>query len=116
MKRDSVKTAVGLVIIGGIVATFLYGNAQRQSQLRQDQAIKTQQAKEAAASPSASASVKPTTAPAPAVIDGGQVGPTVIPDTGATENGLFGLTAIALAGILWRESKTRVRQSVRVRN
>ena len=119
MKRDSVKTAVGLVIIGGIVvATFLYGNAQRQSQLRQDQAIKTQQAKEAAASPSvsASASVKPTSAPAPAVIDGGQVGPTVIPDTGATENGLFGLTAIALAGILWRESKTRVRQSVRVRN
>jgi cytoskeletal protein RodZ len=38
MSRDTVKTLAGLVIIGVIVvATFLYGNAQRQSQLKKQQ-------------------------------------------------------------------------------
>ena len=46
MKRDTVKTLAGLVIIGGIVvATFLYGNSQRQAQLSHDQQVKQQQAK-----------------------------------------------------------------------
>jgi len=44
MKRDTIKTIAGLVIIGGIVvATFLYGNAQRQAQLAHDQDVKKQQ-------------------------------------------------------------------------
>jgi cobalamin biosynthesis Mg chelatase CobN len=44
MKRDTVKTLAGLLIIGIIVvATFLYGNAQRQSQLRRDEDAKKQQ-------------------------------------------------------------------------
>lgn len=38
MSRDTVKTLAGLLIIGIIVvATFLYGNAQRQSQLKKQQ-------------------------------------------------------------------------------
>ena len=44
MKRDTVKTLAGLIIIGGIVvATFLYGNSQRQAQLAHDQDVKKQQ-------------------------------------------------------------------------
>ncbi len=43
MNGDTVKTFVGLVIIGGIVvATFMYGNSQRQSQLKHDQDVKKQ--------------------------------------------------------------------------
>jgi cytoskeletal protein RodZ len=66
MKRDTLKTFAGLLIIGVIVvATFLYGNAQRQSQLKHDQDVKKQQQATAAdakkASPSASAA--PTTKP-----------------------------------------------------
>ncbi len=59
MKRDTVKTIAGLIIIGGIVvATFLYGNSQRQAQLAHDQQVKQQQtakipAKSSAAQPSA---------------------------------------------------------------
>lgn len=54
MNRDTVKTLAGLVIIAVIVvATFLYGNAQRQNQLKHDANVSKQQA---AASPSASAS------------------------------------------------------------
>jgi hypothetical protein len=46
MKRDTVKTLAGLAIIGGIVvATFLYGNSQRQAQLSHDQQVKQQEAK-----------------------------------------------------------------------
>jgi cobalamin biosynthesis Mg chelatase CobN len=45
MKRDTVKTLVGLIIIGLIVvATFVYGSAQRQAQLKHDQEVKKQQA------------------------------------------------------------------------
>src|SRR5258708_4814973 len=44
MKRDTVKTLAGLLVIAVIVvATFMYGNAQRQSQLKHDQDVKRQQ-------------------------------------------------------------------------
>src|SRR4029078_2296942 len=86
MKRDTVKTLIGLLIIGIIVvATFLYGNAQRQAQLRHDQDVKKQQ--EAAAgnqtaktTPEASKSTAspvsntaPVKTPASNSIQGGQV-------------------------------------------
>jgi hypothetical protein len=122
MKRDSIKTAVGLVIIAGIVvATFLYGNTQRQAQIRHDQDVKNQQAKATAASPSASASasasVKPSATPAAklAVADGAASSPTVIPDTGPTENGLIGLAAMVIATVLWRNSRVRALTAVSVR-
>ncbi len=116
MKRDSVKTAVGLFIIAGIVvATFLYGNSQRQAQLRHDQDVKNQQAKATAVSPSASASIKPTATPIPVIVDGATTSPTAIPDTGPSESGLIGLAAITLAAVLWRGSKARVLRAVRIR-
>ena len=44
VNRDGVKTVIGLLIIGLIiVATFLYGNHQRQAQLRHDEDLKRQQ-------------------------------------------------------------------------
>ena len=63
MKRDTIKTIAGLVIIGGIVvAKFLYGNAQRQAQLAHDQDVKKQQeAKAQEQAKVASPSVAPAT-------------------------------------------------------
>lgn len=73
MNRDTVKTLAGLVIIGVIVvATFLYGNAQRQNQLKHDANVKQQQANANAAGGKAlpSGNVAPaasgTAAPSPA--------------------------------------------------
>jgi cytoskeletal protein RodZ len=75
MKRDTLKTLAGLVVIAVIVvATFLYGNAQRQAQLRRDQDLKKQQAANqtppsnsatptASGSPAASSSPANNTAP-----------------------------------------------------
>lgn len=62
MKSDTIKTVIGLIVIGGIVvATFLYGNAQRQAQLSHDQDVKKQQeAKATPASPEASPSATAT--------------------------------------------------------
>jgi cytoskeletal protein RodZ len=55
MTRDAVKTVIGLCVIAAIVvATFLYGNAQRRSQLKHDQVVKQQQDK-------ATVSAAPTT-------------------------------------------------------
>jgi hypothetical protein len=124
MKRDSIKTAVGLAVIAGIVvATFLYGNTQRQAQLRHDQDLKNQLAKAAAATPtpthlaSTPAPTKPAATPIAklAATDGATASNTVIPDTGPSANDLIGLAAITLAGVLWRGSNARVRQAVRVR-
>ena len=64
--RDTVKTLVGLVIIAVIVvATFLYGNSQRQAQLKHDQQIKNAQAKSTDSQLLAKASPAATTTPAP---------------------------------------------------
>lgn len=44
MNRDVVTTVGGLILVGiVVVATFLYGNQQRQTQLRHDQAVQRQQ-------------------------------------------------------------------------
>jgi LPXTG-motif cell wall-anchored protein len=49
VKRDTVKTLAGLLVIAVIVvATFMYGNAQRQSQLKHDKQVKAQQDAKAA--------------------------------------------------------------------
>jgi len=66
MKRDTVKTLAGLVVIAAIVvATFAYGNAQRQKQIKHDQDVKAQQASKATALPSASSTAKPSGSAAP---------------------------------------------------
>jgi hypothetical protein len=66
MQRDMLKTIAGMVIIGLIVvATFLYGNKQRQDQVRKDEAAKVAQQTPAPA-PVAATAPAPTPAPAPA--------------------------------------------------
>lgn len=82
MTRDTVKTLAGLIIIGGIVvATFLYGNAQRQAQLSHDQEVKKQQeAKVAAATTSPTASVQ-----APAAAKANNTAPVTSPASNAIQ-------------------------------
>jgi LPXTG-motif cell wall-anchored protein len=98
MKRDTLKTLAGLLIIGVIVvATFMYGNAQRQAQIKRDQAAKKQQEAKAnnagKALPSASASpaAQPTTGGTAAVKSPSsntvQGGTQVTAAPKATENG-----------------------------
>lgn len=141
MKRDTLKTIFGLVIIGLIVVvTFLYGNAQRQAQLRHDQDVKRQQqtqAKTPAVQPTATAtsqpktaaptatpaaptatpaapSTKPPVAPtaAPAA---GATNTTKIPDTGASENALIPITLLGLAVYGLRRSRRALALAVRSR-
>ncbi len=77
MNRDTVKTLIGLVIIGGIVvATFMYGNSQRQAQLKHDQDVKKQQT---AASPSTDASATPVATTPASTATPATPKPTVVP-------------------------------------
>lgn len=67
MNRDGIKTVIGLLVIGLIiVATFLYGNHQRQAQLQHDQDIKRQNQDVAQMTPTASTKPSPGTSSAPA--------------------------------------------------
>jgi LPXTG-motif cell wall-anchored protein len=90
MKRDTVKTLAGLLVIGVIVvATFLYGNAQRRSQLKHDQDVKRQQDAKSAeqarkAQPSASAQATGTP------LAGGQQANNTAPVKSPTSNDLQG--------------------------
>lgn len=100
MKRDTVKTIIGLVIIAAIVAaTFWYGNAQRQAQLRRDSDAKKQQTLEATASPAVSAPAQtattggtgantaPVNTPSSNSIQGGATPNKTIPATTGNSNG-----------------------------
>lgn len=92
MKRDTVKTMAGLIIIVGIVvATFMYGNAQRQKQLAHDQQVKQQQETTAqqqakSVSPSTAATSTATASNAPASNKGATVAPKVTTAPKVTAN------------------------------
>jgi predicted lipid-binding transport protein (Tim44 family) len=113
MKRDTLKTIAGLIIIGLIVVvTFLYGNAQRQSQNRKDQAAKQAQQQKAstqAAQPQAQPKVAaaPATPAAPAT--------TSVPDTGAGETALIPVTLLVLGLIYLRRSRRALAIAIRQR-
>jgi cytoskeletal protein RodZ len=92
--RDTVKTLAGLVIIAVIVvATFLYGNAQRQAQLKHDQQIKDQQAKTttvqllAKASPDASAKPTSSSAATPSASSATNTAPVETPQSNSLQGG-----------------------------
>jgi hypothetical protein len=77
MSRDLVKTVVGLVLIGLImVATFLYGNKQRQDQLRSDQEAKQAQTR-SSSTPQISSPASTSTDQAPSGGTAAVVKPTV---------------------------------------
>jgi hypothetical protein len=145
MKRDTIKTIAGLVIIGGIVvATFLYGNAQRQTQLAHDQDVKKQQDAKAqeqakAASPSvapatgtASSNTAPVKSPASNTIQGSTAAtgtvagaaattPTAggtaapLPETGPGMVGMLGLSSIGVMALAVRRSRRAMLVAARAR-
>lgn len=130
MNRDGVKTIIGLLVIGLIiVATFLYGNHQRQAQLRHDQDVKkqsgvTQATPQATPTTNKSASSQ-ASVPSPSAnplqgqgstsststVKSPQTGGTAIvtpattPKTGAGEMAPIALVGLALAGIYYRRSR-----------
>ena len=130
MNRDGVKTVIGLLVIGLIiVATFLYGNNQRQAQLRHDQDLKRLQSvsqtspqttPKAAPTPSKSTALQPGV-PAPtsnpiqgrgnAVTTAPQTGGTVAagssstPKTGPDAIAPIALLALIGAGVYYRRSR-----------
>lgn len=120
MKRDSVKTAAGLAIIVLIVvATFLYGNAQRQSQLRHDQQVKAQQqaAAERAARQNATSQPKPAPSTAPSANGSQQPAPSAaIPDTGASQDALIPVALIGTLLIGLYRSRRALSVAIRTRN
>ncbi len=133
MKRDTVKTIAGLIIIVGIVvATFMYGNAQRQKQLAEDQKAKQQQEATAqqqaksvspSASPKATATPKPnaTAAPKGAGVVAGTTTPVTggtgasLPDTGPETIGMVGLSAIGVMALAVRRSRRAMLAAARTR-
>jgi len=131
MKRDTLKTIIGLAIIGLIVVvTFLYGNAQRQAQLRHDQDVKRQQqaqtkttaqpstsaAQPKTAAPAAPAATpKPTATPAPAAPSASATNSANIPDTGAGETAIIPVTLLGFAIYGLRRSRRALARAVRSR-
>lgn len=125
MKRDTIKTVAGLIIIVGIVvATFLYGNSQRQAQLAHDQKVKQEQeAKAQQQAKAVSPSVSPTKSPAAATgttttttggsgtVAGTSTVPATggtgaaLPDTGPESIGMVGLSAIGVMLLAVRRSR-----------
>jgi lysozyme family protein len=129
VNRDGLKTIIGLLVIGLIiVATFLYGNHQRQAQLRHDEDLKRQQQKvtqttpQATKSPAASTSPQasvPSSTPNPIqgqgkVTAAPQTGGTAMtetnttPRTGAGEMAPIALLALIASGVYYRRSRREV--------
>ncbi len=137
LTRDALKTAIGLVLIVGIVgATFWYGNAQRQTQLRKaanTQATPTPTVSSApvvAGSNNGDTNTAPVKSPSSNVIQGGGVSITptptqkstptsvpttggsndTLPDTGAPISGVIGGVAILASAIWYRRSVVQLRR------
>ncbi len=99
LNRDFLKTLGGILIIGAIVvATFLYGNQQRQDQIRKEQQAK-EQADQKVGKPAASNKTKsqPSSSKVQASgsVGGGSL-PTSTPQTGSTNVWLLVIPAAAV--------------------
>lgn len=141
MKRDTLKTILGLVIIGAIVvATFMYGNAQRTAQLNKDKDTKKQAtpvttvtpiptAVQTAATGGSGTNTAPVKSPSsnslqggatPVAAHSGQVaGASTVPDTGGSGNSLpdtgapeMGLVGLAAIIVAYLMLKRSQRQVV----
>jgi hypothetical protein len=89
--RDTVKTLAGLVIIAIIVvATFLYGNSQRQAQLKHDQQVKQQQQATANGGQTSASRSSATTAPSTAPTASSQPVTNTAPVQSPTSNSVQG--------------------------
>lgn len=114
-----VKTVGAIVVIGIIVvATFLYGNQQRQLQVRRDQDVRRQQEQKAAENKPAVTSVDPATksvAPTPVPGVGGGMIPSTTPATGGELGYLLPATLILGLVQAYRQSRTSLRRAFSVR-
>lgn len=116
MNRDLLKTAGGIIIIGAIiVATFLYGNQQRQEQVRRDQEVEQQQdqANEGevdvvAEGDQDAATGQPDSLSAPGGVGGGQL-PATTPQAGGEVAYLLPLGALGALGLALRRSRQQLR-------
>ena len=109
MNKDLLRTIGGILVIGGIVvATFLYGNQQRQEQVRQDQA-QTQTEEQAAPEEPAKPKVvsQQPTPGAPAA--NGQTQPVTTPETGSELAVAFPLGLLIMFGRWHRSSQLALR-------
>lgn len=138
MTRDTLKTVIGLLLIVGIVgATFWYGNAQRQTQLRkaantQATPTPTISSNPVAANNNGGSNTAPVKSPTSNLIQGGGASTTpaptqspanqtsvpttggsnaTLPDTGAPVSGIIGLVAMLGAAVWYRRSVVQLRQS-----
>jgi hypothetical protein len=118
--RDLLRTVGGILVIGLIVVgTFLYGNQQRQDQIRKEQDLKKQQeeqtkAAEPASNPVATTSGEQTTGsnlnqqqqttPNQAGVGGGNL-PTSTPQTGGSTGYL--VAGAAIVGLVEYQRQTR---------
>lgn len=102
LNRDFLKTLGGILVIGAIVvATFLYGNRQRQEQIKKEELAKQEQSEQQAQNQN-----QPQ---ARGGVGGGNL-PSSTPQTG----GEVFLLAIPAAGVglaAWRSSQRRFRKT-----
>ncbi len=128
MNRESLKTLGAVALIGIIVvATFLYGNQQRQKQLRHDQQVALNSPKPSenraaigVASPTPTKTpVKSAATPTPttsgvsvsANVGGGSL-PNSTPSTGGEVNYLLPIALIVGLYQVWVRSRKDLRQAV----
>jgi hypothetical protein len=128
MKSDTVKTLAGLGVITLIVvATFFYGNSQRQAQLKKSTAVTASPGASAkptatmtpSASPKSSSSAKPSATPAstPVIQDGAvNSAATAMPATGPEEALLpvLAIASISVAFVAYRNSRRGVLAAQRI--
>ena len=102
MNKDLIKTIGGILIIAAIVvATFLYGNQQRQEQVRRDQALQEQQKQ---TDTNTEVVTEPEPQPAPSTPGG--VGGGTMPTTTPAAGGEVGYVAVT-AGLAWLWTRQR---------
>lgn len=130
MKRDTLKTIAGLVIIVLIVSvTYFYGNSQRQADLRrQAEAKRTQQeasnknAKDQAAANQAqqkATATPPVSTATPTASNHAaaqQPAATTIPDTGSADGALIPIAILGAMGVWYYRSRRAVTVAVSTRS
>jgi lysozyme family protein len=109
MNRDALKTLAGLGIIALIVvATYLYGNSQREAQLRSQKTAQTSPSPATSASPKVAVSASPSATPTPVL--GVTSGPKdgTMPQTGPELVTALAAGVMAVVGLAYWRSRRAV--------
>jgi hypothetical protein len=112
MNRDLLKTIGGILIIAAIVvATFLYGNQQRQEQVRRDQALQEQQSQAEQEQPAGEAQQPPTAnSTQPDGVGGGSL-PRTTPEAGSEVGYIVATATLLWVGTRQRASRRNLRRA-----